>query len=103
MTKVVIAPRAQQDLQNITDHYLVEAGVEVASSFLQAWDRTVGHIERHPESGSPRLSEMTKVRGLRVWPVMGFPHIAVYVGGKSGVVVTRVLHTSRDIPVTLRD
>jgi toxin ParE1/3/4 len=103
MTKAVIAPRAQQDLQNITDHYLVEAGVEVASSFLQAWDRTVGHIERHPESGSPRLSQVAKVKGLRVWPVMGFPHIAVYVSGAGKVVVTRVLHTSRDIPATLRD
>lgn len=101
MTEVVISPRAQKDLQNITDYYIVEAGIEVATSFLSAWDRAISHIEHYPESGSLRLAETTKVRGIRVWPVKGFPHIAVYTSDTDGPVVTRVLHTSRDIPKTL--
>jgi toxin ParE1/3/4 len=103
MTEVVISPRAQKDLQNITDYYILEAGIEVASAFLSAWHRAISHIQHYPESGSLRLAEATKLRGLRVWPVKGFPHIAVYISEKDAPVIARVLHTSRDIPATLQE
>lgn len=72
MTRVVISPSAEQDLTDITNHYLTEAGVEVATAFLMQWDRLAAHLANHPESGSPRLADKVAMPNLRVWPVKGF-------------------------------
>jgi toxin ParE1/3/4 len=103
MTRSVIAPSAAKDLDLIVEYFLVEAGVEVASSFLSAWDRAINHLETHPDSGSLRLSELTRTKELRAWPVKGFPHIALYRHERGQVTVVRVLHTARDIPTTLQE
>lgn len=103
MTTVVVSPAADADLGAITDHYLAEAGVEVAVAFLAAWDGCVRHMTDFPTSGSPRLAAKLKLAGLRVWPLKGFPHLAVYLTGPSEVLVLRILHTSRDILSQLRE
>jgi toxin ParE1/3/4 len=97
-----IAERLQR-LDLIVEYFLVEAGVEVAMSFLTAWDRAITHIETYPDSGSLRLSEPTRTKGLRAWPVKGFPHIALYRREQGQIIVVRVLHTARDIPATLQE
>ncbi len=103
MIRAIIAPSASDDLGRIVDYFLVEAGVEVATTFLTAWDRALTHIETHPDSGSLRLSEVTQTKGLRAWPVKGFPHIALYRRIAGQITVLRVLHTARDIPATLQE
>lgn len=102
MTRILIAPAAEADLGAITDHYLTEAGFEVAIAFLTAWESCTAHIDRFPASGSPRLQEKLNIAGLRVWPVKGFPHLAMYLHSDHSVTIIRVLHAARDIPGNLR-
>lgn len=103
MTAVVVSPAAEADLGAIIDHYLIAAGIEVAAGFLTAWDRCMAHIAEFSASGSPRLAEPLDMAGLRVWPVKGFPQLALYSETESAVVILRVLHSARDLPFALRD
>jgi len=90
-------------LNSITDFYLAEAGIEIAAAFLSAWDRCVDHLSAFPASGSPRLAESLEISGLRVWPVKGFPQLALYHQTAQSLTVQRVLHSARDLPFALRD
>ncbi|OYU41378.1 MAG: plasmid stabilization protein [Pseudorhodobacter sp. PARRP1] len=103
MTAVVVSPAAEADLGAIIDHYLVAAGIEVAAGFMTAWDRCMAHLEDFPASGSPRLAEPLDLSELRVWPVKGFPQLALYTESESAVILLRVLHSARDLPFALRD
>ena len=103
MTRVVVDPVAVKDLQDIIADYLSESGVNLADRFQKAWARTTRHLEEFPASGSPRLSIKVGIPNLRVWPVPGFPHVAAYIVSTEVTTVIRVLHTSRDIPTSLRD
>ena len=103
MTRVVISPLAEADLSDITDYYLIEAGVVVATAFMTSWDICTAHIAQFPESGSPRLAEKVRISQLRVWPVKGFPHLAIYLVEDGRVTIVRVLHAARDIPEKLHD
>lgn len=100
---VVISPAAEADLNLITDFYLTEAGIEIAAAFLTAWDRCVDHLSAFPASGSPRLADKLEIAGLRVWPVKGFPQLALYHQTVEGLAIQRVLHSARDLPFALRD
>lgn len=103
MTAVVVSPAAEADLGAIIDHYLIAAGLEVAAGFLTAWDRCRAHLADFPASGSPRLAEPLEMTGLRIWPVKGFPQLALYSESEGGVIILRVLHSARDLPFALRD
>jgi toxin ParE1/3/4 len=102
MTVVEVSNAAKADLSDITDHYMQEAGIEVALAFTAAWDRCTRHIADFPDSGSLRLAEKIRMLNLRVWPIKGFPHLVLYRVGKEAVHIERVLHSARDIPATLR-
>ena len=102
MTAAVVSPAPEADLNAIIDHYLGVAGVEVTAGFMTAWDRCMEHLAKFPASGSPRMAEALEVHGLRVWPVKGFPQLALYSMAPKGVTVQRVLHSARDLPFALR-
>jgi toxin ParE1/3/4 len=90
--------RAAIDIDRAADHYLGEAGAEVALRFVDAVERAVGQIGRSPQSGSLRFSYELEIPGLRVRPVPRFPYLVFYVVGDEFVDVWRILHTRRDIP-----
>ena len=103
MTAVAVRPAAEADLSAIIDHYLVAAGIEIATGFLTAWDRCMDHLAGFPASGSPRLAEKLEIAGLRIWPVKGCPQLALYNETEQGLIILRVLHSARDLPFALRD
>ena len=98
MIAIVISPLAESDLSEIADYYLAEAGLGVALAFLAAWRGCTDHISNFPDSGCPRLAEKVRINGIRIWPVKGFPHLAIY---QSDAVRATILHSSRDIPASL--
>jgi len=102
MKAVIISPAAELDLNAITDFYLMAAGIDMASAFLTAWDGCVAHMGGFAASGSPRLAEPLAMPGLRVWPVKGFPQLALYQESAADVTVQRVLHSARDLRFALR-
>ena len=103
MTKVRIAARAAADIVLISDYYQIKAGSPMSARFAQAMKSCVSYIAQNPSAGSPRLAERMRMPTLRIWPVTGFPYIALYVADAQDHRVIRVLHTSRDIPSSLRD
>ena len=52
--RVVLRERARLDAEAAGDHYLREAGEQVALGFLDALERAGAHIARHPAASSSR-------------------------------------------------
>jgi len=102
VTKPVVPRRkATEDAEAAVDHYLIEAGVDVALQFVDALQAAYAHIGGHPASGSPRHGHELALPGLRSWPLPGFPYLVFYVERTDHVDVWRVLHGHRDIPPAL--
>jgi toxin ParE1/3/4 len=99
MAKPVV-PRefANRDVDEAIDHYLSEAGEQVARAFVDALERAYRYISRHPASGSTRYSVELSLPGLRAWPLRRFPHVVFYVETNECLDVWRALHGARDIP-----
>lgn len=82
---------------------MVNAGVEVALSFIEVWQNTLTLLAHNPGVGSLRFEEDLHISGLRAWTMRGFPHLVLYVVDAEGPEVQRVLHSARDLPFALRD
>lgn len=100
---VRLRERAAADIDRAVDHYLGEAGADVALRFVDAVERTVGQIGRSPQSGSLRFSYELEIPGLRVRPLARFPYLVFYVVGDEAVDVWRILHSRRDVPSAIGD
>ncbi len=103
MTDVVLLAAARQDIEQITDHYLAEAGIDVTTGFLRAYDRAARQLAEFPESGSLRFAFGQKFQGLRAWPMRGYPYLLFYLYQKNQVLILRVLHAAREVPPGLRE
>ena len=95
--------QATRDIFAAVDHYRFVVSADQASRFVNALEEAYRSIAQFPSAGSPRYGHVSKVTDLRTWPVSGFPYVILYVEGESSIDVLRVLHTSRDIPATLRE
>ena len=102
--RVVLRERARRDAEAAVDHYLREAGGQVARGFVDALERACGHIARHPATGSSRHAHELNVPGPRTWPLKPlkrYPYLAFYVERDDHVDVWRLLRAERDIPAWL--
>lgn len=100
-----VVPRlaASQDIEAAVEYLAREASFEVAMRFIDALKAACLHISTHPGSGSPQFGWDLGRPGLRVWPLKGFGYLAFYCEEENFVDLWRVLHSARDIPVSLRD
>lgn len=105
MTEKPIVPRerAQRDAEGAIDHYLAEAGIDVAVGFVDELERTYARLSAHPASGSPRYAYELGIAELRSVPVGRYPYLIFYVERPAAVDVWRILHAKRDIPASLHD
>ncbi len=103
MSLVGLPPTALGDVETILDYYLSEAGVQTAERFLEALSEALLLIDAQPGIGSPRLAIAFRRPSLRVWPVRDFPYLICYHERNGIVEVWRIVHTSRNIPRSLRD
>ncbi len=94
-----VIPRvaAEDDLDRACDHYIVEAGPEVAEAFLIEFERVANLISRSPELGSPRYGFESDLSGVRFRSMKKFPYIVFYVETDYSIDVWRVLHGKMDI------
>jgi toxin ParE1/3/4 len=92
-----------RDVEDIVDHYLIEAGEKIALAFIDALERTYGHLARHPTAGSLRYAHELALPGLRFWRLRPYPYLVFYIERDDNVDVWRVLHEERDIPAWMRD
>lgn len=98
-----VIPRVQavKDVEEALDHYLREAGLNIAEALVDALERAFVHIGRHPGMGSPRYAHELNLPGLRSWPLTRYPYLVFYVERDDHIDVWRVLHAQRDIPAWL--
>ncbi len=100
MTTVRLTRAALRDLEVARDHLLEAAGVAVALRFIERVEQAQDVLARFPDSGA---SWSFVAAGLRRWNLAGFPYGLFYRNHGTTVLILRVLHTSRDIPATLRE
>jgi len=98
---VIASKQALRDVQDALDHYLLEAGVEVAQRFIDDLEEAFRLIERQPGIGSPRYGHELHIADLRSWGLRPFPHVVLYILRNDALDVLRVLHGARDIPYAL--
>jgi len=94
---------AADDIDAALEHYLHEAGADVASRFISAVERSIVSIGRTPRSGSLRFAYELEIPDLRCWPLTRFPYLGFYIEHSDHVDIWRLLHTRRDIPTKLTD
>ncbi len=95
--------KATNDVDEAVDHYIAEAGADVATRFVDELERAIRQLELHPELGSLRFAFELHLPGVRSFRVDGFPHLIFYLVREDRLDVLRVLHSSRDVPATLRE
>ena len=100
---VVLRDLARNDIDQVVDHYLEEAGATVALAFINAAEATLRRIGELPGSGSPRYAHELDIPGLRFLSTDRFPYLIFYMEGKDEIDVWRVLHGARDIPAWMRE
>lgn len=94
---------AADDVETAIDHIRTQATDDVAARFVDAVERALQHVGRHPHSGSLRFSYDLDIPELRAWPLTGFRYLVFYVERDNEIDVWRILHTRRYIPSTLAD
>jgi toxin ParE1/3/4 len=100
---VVLREVAQRDVRAALDHYLREAGPDIALGFIDALQSTYQAIAAHPALGSPRYASELALPGQRSLATKGFPYLVFYIDREDHVDVWRVLHGRRDIPSRMRE
>jgi len=100
-----IRSAARDDILRQFAWYLDEKGSpQIARRFLEAVEKAIDRISTNPRIGSPKFFENPALKGLRSWPVPGFPAIRIYyVHSESGLCIVRILHGKRDIPHLLEE
>jgi toxin ParE1/3/4 len=98
-----IVPReaAERDVDAAVDHYTLEAGEDVARSFVDSLREAYRVIAERPRIGSPRYAASTSFRGLRSRRLRRFPYMVFYFERVDHIDIWRILHAQRDIPAVL--
>lgn len=105
MKSLPVIPRelARLDAEQAIDHYLVEAGRDVAFGFIDALEAAYAQIGANPAGSSPRWGHELNLPGLRSRKLKRFPYLVFFVAREDHVDVWRILHAQRDIPSWLQD
>lgn len=100
-----VVPREQavRDVDEAIAHYLDEQAEQAASGFIDALEKALAHIGRHPATGSPRYAHELNLPGLRTWPLTRYPQLVFYVEHPDHIDVWCVLHGQRDIPAWMQE
>ena len=101
MKPAIRSALAQADVEAALDYFCSEAA-HAAVGFTDALEQATARIHRHPRTGSPRYAHELNLAQLRYWPLTRYPYALFYIEHDDHVHVVRVVHMSRDIPVTLR-
>lgn len=106
MKSLPVIPRelARLDAEQAIDHYLAEAGRDVAFGFIDALEKAAyAQIGANPSVSTPRWGQELNLPGLRSRKLKRYPYLVFFMAGEDHVDVWRVLHAQRDIPSWLQD
>ena len=100
MSRYLLTTQAQEDLQQIRDHLLREAGLRVARHVMASFIAAFHGLVRTPGQGH-RREDLSSREELRFWNV--FSYLIVYRIDKRPLTVIAILHGARDVERLLED
>ena len=105
MSRKPVLPRAlaRRDVEAAIDHYIREAGPDVALGFIDALQAAYRAIADRPAAGSPRYAHELALPGLRSRELKRYPYLVFYIERDDHIDVWRVLHARRDIPAWMQE
>ena len=98
MPRYILSPEARDDLREIRDYLVAEAGRPVARYVLGEISAAFQLLVSHPDAGHLR-QDLTEL-AVKFWPV--FSYLVVYDPAARPLAIVRVLHGRRDIETILR-
>lgn len=100
-----IVPRALAlgDVEAAIDHYVLEAGADVALGFVDALQSAYDLIASHPASGSLRFAYELGLPDLRSVSLRRYPYLVFYREQPEFIDVWRLLHARRDVPQWMQE
>ena len=105
MTKVALKllPGARSDIKAALA-YFSEFNPELGERFANAVGETYEQLAAMPGIGRPKQLRYNHCPGLRIWRVDEFPeYLIVYQETETEVLISRVLHSARNIDRILND
>jgi toxin ParE1/3/4 len=94
MTRVVVSPRADVDVDSILDRLSALAGIVVAEHYARDLQAIYERLEMFPAIGAPRPNLGRNIRIVMLEPFVVFYR---YIPGEEAVTVIRVLDGRRNI------
>lgn len=92
---------ALRDVEKAVVYYAREAGLDVASRFVQSIDAVYRAIGDQPALGSLRHGQELGFPGLRTRSTSRFPFLVFYVEHEAHVEVWRILHKRSNLKAAL--
>jgi plasmid stabilization system protein ParE len=99
--RVVTTQRADEDVDDAVEYYLLAGEHAVAVELVDALAAALTLLARHPSIGSARWEVLTGIPELRALYLRHHPYALIYTDDPDAVRIHRFLHTSRDIPAEL--
>jgi toxin ParE1/3/4 len=82
--------------------YYEHVAPHMVDKFLRAAERATEHMERFPDTGSPRYAHELGIDTLRFWRLAKFPYAWFYTQDESSLYVVAFVHLESDIPASLQ-
>ena len=95
MRGYILTPTAQDDLANIRDYYLAEAGRRVARQMLVEFVEAFRFLARTPGAGHKR-ADLAEDRPILFWPMRDY--VILYRPGTNPLQIVTILRGRQDIP-----
>ena len=101
--RVQLLEAKAEELKELGYQVLAVPG-DVNSTSATVVQRAIEELCLHPEMGARRVLKNPALRGLRTWPVEGFPAMRIYYLCDEDVLrIMRVLHGRRDVDPMLEE
>ena len=94
MSKFIVSPEAERDLDIIKSYPLRQAGSRVTRHIFRQLRAGMRVVAQNPAAGHVR-DDLAEGWPVKFWPV--FSYLIVYEPHRKPVTIARVLHGSRDV------
>lgn len=95
MIKYILTPSAQEDLVDIRDYYLKEAGTRVARQMLTEFVEAFRFLASTPAAGHKR-EDLAEGRPVLFWPMRDY--LIIYRQNSRPLKILAIVRGSRDVP-----
>jgi len=86
MARVIVRPKARQEIYSILAYYIETADIEVARRFRKAATAIFRELAEFPLMRAPRKVNKSEFQGVRMWRVRGFEsYLIFYVPRADGI------------------